>query len=327
MRGSKASSIAAALLAVALLLLPGCDTTQQQRINKGKENLKEAQKLRDQGLTEAALAAFNAALKENPSLVEAQMGVGDIYRQKGDYQSAADAYEKATVVAPMSFDAHYYLGLMRQLLGKVPEAVEAYLRAVTIKPNDFDANANLASAYLQLGRPADALPYARRAADLKTEDQGAWANLALIYNMLGQYGNAVDAYRRAAELGTVGEPILLGLADAHIKLGNYDRAGAVLQTLLRRNPSAAAYERLGYSQFKQRRFDDALASFRAALSLDPNDTASLNGLGVCLMTLYIQGGRQVPEQREQAIDAWRKSLQAHPDQPRIIDLMSRYQKI
>jgi hypothetical protein len=45
------------------------------------------------------------------------------------------------------------------------------------------------------------------------------------------------------------------------------------------------------------------------------------------MTLYIQSGNRIPEQRDRALDAWRKSLQLRADQPRIIDLLARYQKI
>lgn len=308
----------------------GCrslSTTQPADSSRGRDQLNEGKRLNEQGLSDDALAAFTAALKENPRLVEAQMGIGDIYRKRGDYENAGVAYESATKLDPMSFEAHYYLGLMRQLMGRIEEAVSSYLRAIAIKPESIDANQNLASAYLQLNRPGDGLAYAKRAADLSPQNQAAWANLGATYSLLAQYDDAVDAYRHAAELGELEEPILLGLADAHIKLGHYDRAAAVLQTQLRKQPTATAYERLGYSQFKQRHYDDALASFRAALSLDANDVASLNGLGVALMTLYVQSGRNIPQQRDQALEAWRKSLTIRSNQPKIIDLVTRYSRL
>lgn len=321
--------IIAGTIAVALgsVGCPSHPTTQADDSSRGRNQLGEGKRLEEQGLSDDALAAFAAALKENPRLVEAQMGIGDIYRKRGDYQSASVAYESATKVAPMSFEAHYYLGLMRQLLGRIEEATASYLRAIAIKPDSIEANQNLASAYLQLNRPGDGLSYAKRAADLSPQSQAAWANLGATHSLLGQYDDAVDAYRHAAELGDLEEPILLGLADAHIKLGHYGRAANVLQAQLRKQPTATAYERLGYSQFKQRHYDDALASFRAALSIDPNDVASLNGLGVALMTLYVQSGRSVPQQRDQALDAWRKSLTIKAGQPKIIDLVSRYSRL
>ena len=101
----------------------------------------------------------------------------------------------------------------------------------------------------------------------------------------------------------------------------------VLERLIKEKPSATAHERLGFSQFKQRRFPQALASFRAALALDPNDTSALNGLGVSLMTQYIQGDRANTALRDEALASWRKSVQLRPDQPRIVDLISRYQRL
>ena len=97
--------------------------------------------------------------------------------------------------------------------------------------------------------------------------------------------------------------------------------------MIRRSPSSTAYERLGYAMFKQRRFDGALVNFKKAVALDPEDSAALNGIGVCLMTLYIQDGRENTVQRDKAIDAWRRSIQIRPSQPRIIDLLSRYDRL
>lgn len=290
------------------------------RLNDAADYLK-------QDMPDSALAAFALALESNPRLVQAHLGMGDIWKSKGDYPSATRSYEQAVRIAPGSFAAQYGLGLVLQLDGKVEESIRPYLQALTIDPHSAAANRNLASAYLQLNRPSDALPYARRAAQLATEDQAAWANLGAVLSLLGRYDEAIDAYRNAVELGEMAEPILLGLAEAHLKMGHYDRAMATLEALVRRAPSAAAYERMGLTRFKQRFYEQALANYRQALTLAPEDTASLNGVGACLMTMYIQSGMKDQSVREQALEAWRKSLQLNLDQPRIIDLLSRYQRL
>ncbi len=317
-------AVLAAAAVVCGLAMAGCGPTRQHR---AREHVEQGQDLLQKGLSESALAAFTLAIEENPRLTDAHMGVGDVQRQRGNYGEAKSAYEEATRLSPNSFDAHYYLALMQQLLGEVQAAIKTYLRALTLNPNSFDANKNLASAYLQLGRPSDALPYAERAVYLDPSSQIGWANLAATQSLLGQFDKAVDSYRQATELGEYAEPVLLGLADAHIRLGNFERAMITLESLIRTQPSATAYERLGYAQFKVRRFTESLASFRSATSLDENDPASLNGLGVCLMTLYIQGGRTDGSQRDEALDSWRRSLRLKPDQPRILDLLSRYQRL
>lgn len=319
---------------LATLAHPGCQSapfrislvvTPESEI--GQDKLKEAQALKEKGLINEALAAFETALEENPKLLDAHMGIGDIHRERGDYDRASRSYQVAAQVAPNSFDAHFYSGLMSQLLGRVQAAIRSYLTAVAIRPTDYRANLNLASAYLQQGLAADALPYAQRAAQLQPAAQAAWANLAAAYSLLGKYSQAVDAYRQAVELGEMAQPLLLGLANAHIRLGNYDRAINVLLTLNRREPSAAAYERLGFAHFKMRRFDDALAHYRAALSIDAKDTAALNGLGACLMTMFLNSGRTQTAHRDEALKSWRQSIQIRSEQPRIIDLLTRYQRL
>ena len=313
------------ILTVTLSGCAGGGSVMRQR--PGQAQLHQAQVYREQGLDDQALVAFEAALRDNPRLVEAHLGIGDILRERGNYQSASKSYQRAATLAPNSFDAQYYFGLMQHLMGRVKQAVRIYLRALAINPDSFDANLNLGSAYLQIGSAAEALPYAQRATQLNAGHQLAWANLAAVYSLLQRYSEAVNAYRQAVGLGELAEPILLGLANAHIHLGHYDRSINVLQSLNRRSPSATAYERLGYAQFKMRRFDESLASFRAALSLNRDDTSALNGLGVCLMTMFLQSGRALPAQRDEALDAWRRSVQLQADQPKIVDLLTRYQRL
>ncbi|MCC7204200.1 MAG: tetratricopeptide repeat protein, partial [Phycisphaeraceae bacterium] len=186
----------------------------------------------------------------------------------------------------------------------------------------------LAGAYLQLGRAAEAIPYAKKATELEPSNQAGWSNLAAAYSLTSQFDKAIEAYRQAVELGSPQEPIILGLADAHIRLGHYDRAIETLRNFtLQNKPSGTAYERLAFAQFKLRHFDEALSSYQASLSINEKDTAALNGLGACLMTLYIQGNRIDKTLHRDALEAWRKSLRYHPQQPKIIDLISRYQRL
>jgi len=322
----------ACLLGLALALSTGCAVDSASSRNNARDqrvaqNLDDARNALAAGLDDQALAAFNAVLEENPDVTEAHLGVGDIYRQRNDYAAAETAYATATETDPNNLDAHYYLGLMRQLLGKVEQAVTAYLQALLIEPDDFNTRRDLAAAYLQLGEPGQALEHAVRATELDPDSQPAWTNLAAAHALLGDHANAVDAYRQAAELGELADQVLLGLADAHIKLGNFPRAQNVLESLIRRNPSATAFERLGYTQFKTRQYDQALRTFRRALDLNPRDTAALNGEGVALMTLYIRNGRIDPRLRDAAIASWRRSINIRPSQSKIVDLLARYERI
>ena len=322
------STVSLPLVAFTALSLAGCtaDGWWQKSAPPGSDQIDEAHYFLDQGLIDSALAAFGLAIEENPKLTDAHMGMGHIYRQRGNYRLASRSFEITTELEPNNFDAHFHLGLCYQLWGKIDKAVKTYLRALVIRPDSYDANEHLGSALLQAGRLEEAVPYLQRATKLQPQSHPAWANLAMAYSQLGDYEKAVDAFRQANELGDNETPLLLGYANALIKLKRYPQAVNVLNTVIRRESNVVAYERLGYCQWKQLRYDQALDSFRAALQIDPNDVASLNGKGVCLMTAFIQGGYKDRDLSDQAIRAWQQSVKNKPQQPRIIDLIARYQR-
>ena len=312
--------------------VPGCTTFNWLKDDHKKEAqslLQQGRAYLDQGLTDSAIAAFGMALEADPSLVDAHMGMAGVYRQYGNYEVASRSYERAAELAPNSFEARYGHGWMEHLLGNIVQAVESYLRALSIEPNHFEANLHLGVAYLQLDKPQQALPYAKRAAELDSENQEAWANLATAYSLSNQNERAIDAYHHAIELGGLTEPIVLGLANAHIGLGRFEQAAIVLEMLTRQGDSLSAvvYQRLGYTKFKLRQFDEALDSFRQALSLDDGDSTSFNGVGVCLMAQYIQSNRAAKAQRDDALLAWRRSLQLRPEQPHIVNLLAQYERM
>lgn len=137
-----------------------------------------AKKYLDRGLTDAALAAFGLALEKDPKIIDAHMGMGDIYRLYGDYELALRAYERVIHINPNHFSAHYYLALMRQMLGHLDEAIVMYLRALAIDPHNFAANRDIAATYRQLGQNSSASQYAERATELAPDSQAAQVSLA-----------------------------------------------------------------------------------------------------------------------------------------------------
>ena len=323
------------LLVAAGALLPACrgmggKETEAEKQARIQRLLEEAEQFREEGLDDSAFARFGQALLENPRIVDAHLGIGDIYKDRGEYDKASVRFELAAAIDPNNYDAHYNLGVCKQVLGDLAYAIKSYQRALNLRPDAPEANRDLASAYLQDNKAGLALAYAKRATELDRESFGAWANLGFIYARAERYEDAVNAFRTASELAGDDDdvqPVLLGLADAHIRLGNYVRAVNTLNAVIAASPSSTAYERMGVAQFKQRRYEEALRNFQEAVKLDKSDTAALNGLGVAYMTLYIEGGRTNTWQRDQALEAWARSLEIKPDQRSIVELVARYRNI
>lgn len=292
--------------------------------NDAESAFSKGRALQAQGDYDNALAEFERAIDTNPRFTLAYMGAGDIYRQRGDYDAAQQRYGKAAEIEPRNFNANYMNGLMLHLLTRLSEAVRAYLQALSVKPDDFNANLNLGTAYLQLGEPREGLAYAQRAVQINGQDAAARTNLGALYAALGQHTEAVVEYQQAAELTELSAPLLLNLAESLGKTQRYGEMANTLKQLVRTQPTAVAYERLGFAQFRLREYPESLASFRKALEIDPNHFAALNGVGVCLLNQWAFSKETDEVARADALRALRRSLQIEPNQPRIQELLGRY---
>lgn len=304
---------------------PEAGTASGPTMSPAEAAVAQGNQLAAQGRYSEALQAFDRAISDNPLLVSAYVGAGDALRASGDYAAAEKRYAKACEIDPSNFDAQYNHGLTLQLLNRWPEAVSAYIRALAIKPADFQANLNVATAYLQLNEPEQALPFAQRAAAADPNSGPARNNLGRIYAAMERHAEAIVEFQQAADLMPLTSPLLLNLANSLGKENRHEQAVNVLNQLIQTEPSPAAYERLGASLFKLRRYDASMAAFRTALEIDPNHFPALNGLGVCLLNQFEFTGRNDEVARREAIRALRRSLQLQANQPAILNLVTRYQ--
>ncbi len=284
----------------------------------------KGQALAQTGNFDAAIREFERAIAINPNLTHAYVGIGDIHRQQGDFASAEQSYAYAVKIEPRNFNAQYLHGLSLQILNRLSEAVRAYLRALSIRPNNADANLNLATAYLQLGEPDQGLTYAQFAVRHAPQRGDARINLGAIYAALGRHNDAIAEYQQAAELVELTPELLLNLSDSLSNAGRYAEMVVTLDQLITMQPSAIAYERLGSAHFRLRHYDDALTSFKQALTLDSQHYPALNGVGVCLLNRYIWSNKSDQKALKEAINALRRSIQIESRQPRIVELLSRY---
>lgn len=295
-----------------------------RRREAGEAAVERAEALRDRGVEAAALEEFERAIELNPTLTVAYLGAAEIYEERGDYVTAESRYRAATEIEPTSFDAQYGHAFVLQLLDRVSESIRAYLRALAIREDDFNANLNLATAYLQISEPEQARAFAERAVRANPDSGPARANLGAVYAELGEHTSAVIEYQQAAERMELTPELLLNLADSLGRVERYDEMASTLDQLLRIETSAIAHERLGAAQFRLRRYEAALGSFRSAAELDPGHFPAWNGVGVCLLNEYLWSDRADRAALSEAIEALRRSLRIRPNQPQIVELVRRY---
>ncbi len=273
---------------------------------------------------EVALAAFQRILAENPTVTDAYLGVGRIRLEQERPELAEPAFRRAARLEPRSFDAQYGHGTALRLLGRLTDAVLALQRALTIRPEDFAANRDISLVLLDLGRVDAARTFARRAVDLSPDDGQARVNLGTIAARSGDTAEAIEQYVAALELLGNDPRILNNLVLALAAERRYEEAINTAEQLLRIEPDPDVWERLGWCNFRLRRFDAARAAYESALELDPEHWPSLNGLGVSALNAWLLSDRTDAAERMVAADAFRRSLRINPDQQPVINLLIEY---
>ncbi|MEO1259352.1 MAG: tetratricopeptide repeat protein [Bacteroidota bacterium] len=123
---------------------------------------------------EAAIQAYNQALKLDPDYGEAKNNLGITYRdagryygeQKGDLNKSLQYLLKAYEMRPDEYEVLRLLGVVHGVGGQVQKAVDYFFKALKLKPEDADALYNLGSAYMNAGQPEQGQIYIQQAIEI-----------------------------------------------------------------------------------------------------------------------------------------------------------------
>ncbi len=319
--------------------LTGCELIEQQRTRKRpritttpglpseqqQQRIELAEQATESGDYQQALELFRSILAENPTITTAYLGIGDIYMIQKEFDLAVPVYERAAKLEPRNYDAQYGHGLALQMIGRFTDAAKAYLRALTIDPESPGANLNIATTYLQLGQTRSALVFAEKAVELEPNNGSARVNLGAIYEQLERNADAIDEYIVAIELiEDDPAPIMLNLVNVLAKEHRYQETVNTAENLIRIQPSANAYERLGWAYFRLGAFDKSIEAYRNGVRRDSSHWPSLNGVGINALNSWLMSKKSDSEAWSESRDAFRRSLRINRSQPRLIALMSNF---
>ncbi|MEM7228892.1 MAG: tetratricopeptide repeat protein [Planctomycetota bacterium] len=328
-----------ALAIGALIVLPGCNGLQGRSgrvtgttVGSGpqivspvqRQHLDDARNALDDQEYELALALFRDVLAENPTVTDAYIGIGDVHMATEDFEKAEPAFRRAARLEPRNYLAQFRHGTSLQMLERFVEAIRAYLRALEVDPDSSDANLSVATCYLRLEQPGNAQSYAERAVQLEPDNGAARVNLGAVYEQVGENAKAIDEYVTALELLDNTPPVMLNLINVLAREKRYQEAVNTALTLIRIDPTANAYERLGWAYFRLGRYDKSIQAYRDATDLDPTHWPSHNGIGVNALNAFLLSNRQDMGAKEEAGRSFRKSLQINRDQDRVIQIMLNY---
>ncbi len=211
--------------------------------------------------------------------------------------------------------AHHNLGNALNDQGKLDEAIAEYREAIRLKPDDAEAHFNLGNALATRGSSTRPSPNTATAIRLKPDDAEAHFNLGIALRDQGKLDEAIAEYREAIRLkpDDAEAHYNLGIVLCDVK-GTARRGGRRIprgdpaQARLRRGPHQPRHRPGG-----QGKLDEAIAEYREAIRLKPDDAEAHYNLGVALTDQgkHRRGHRRIPRG-----DPAQARLRRGPLQPR-----------
>ena len=272
-----------------------------------------ASTLRSMGSHDEAIQAARDAIASRESWGAAWNELGLCLAAKGDLETACSCWERTLELDPSLHEARYQIALALGMRGRLDEAERRYREVISRAPGHVPARINLAGLLMQKRDLASAeqmilaaAPHAGRhsgivvtaLADLRLrQDRLAEAERAyreaihllpmdlrckfgLLGTLLGQERAAdalaeIDRFAAAAP----GQPIWEdSRAEAFMQLERHDEARATIErALAAHGPSAVRHALLGRINEQAGDLSAALASYDAALGIDPNFAPAAEG--------------------------------------------------
>ncbi len=274
---------------------------------------------------DTALRIFRELLQENPTLADAYTGMGSVLESQGELELAEPAFSRALSLDPTDFSAASGYGRVLEALGKSKEAMRALQRALTIRPRDLDANLAMSRLLLATNQNDGALAFAERAIRLDPQSGPSHLALARAYSKVGRGSEAIREYETACELIEPPIEVMYSLLNAYAAEKRYREAANAAEAITRVAPSAAAFERLGWSLFRLNEFKASVEAYRKSIDLDAEYWPALNGVGVNALNAWINGGKKADDPlRLEARSMLQRSLRANADQPKVAALLLKY---
>lgn len=219
---------------------------------------------------DAAIVAYDQAIRIKPDFREALYNKGIALRRLGQYEAAIAAYDQALAIKPNDHKALYNKGVALDELGQYDEAVAVFDQALALKPDYYEALNNKGVSLGKLGQYEAAIAVFDQALALKPDKHEALYNKGIALSNLGQYEAAIAAYDQALAI----KPDDYGTWDnkgyALATQGYFDEAIACLDKAVAINPQHAnAIYNKAYVVSRLGTLDEALVLLQKAIALDP----------------------------------------------------------
>ena len=229
-----------------------------------------------QGRNEEAERLFQRAIDVDPQSPLGYVNLGLTLASMGRYTDAERQFRTALQLQPGNANALTALGMFQGKTGRNPEAVETFRRLVALDPTSADAHVNLGIALGDINNLDGALTELSEAARLAPNFAMAHYNRGRVLYALHRNEEARHALATAVKLSP-------NYIDALVLLGVIEHSSTYATQLFQRvvdldpqNAQARFY--LGRNLLQEGKKDEAIAQWKKAVEVDPDNLSALSSL-------------------------------------------------
>lgn len=187
------------------------------------------------------------------------------------YEEAVPFYDEALASDSESAEANFGLGIALHNLERYEEAIACFARALALDTDYPEAECAMAASLQAMRRYDEAAVHYQRSIDIDPEFLAPRHGLGTVFQALGRYDDAVACYRSVLALAPDERDTLQQLGVALQALLRHDEALVVLQRAISIEANARTHLLLGTAYQEIGKSEQAEASIRRALALDPRE--------------------------------------------------------
>lgn len=225
-------------------------------------------------------------------------------RYLAHWRDTISLFEHMVKVTPNAASPLNNLGMAYAKQGDYEKAIESFKKALAVKPDDMDAHFGLGKVYSEQGKEDEAMFYYNKVLNSKPKESMIYNNLAVMLVNQGRIDEAIAMYRRGIEAKLRFPSALhVGLGTLLLQQGKIDEGIAELQTAVKLQPDATAFNNLGAALLLKGKINEAMECHENAIRLDSKNAEAHYNLG----NLLLSKGRL-----REAVDEYEKALRINP---------------
>jgi len=231
------------------------------------------------GEFQSAKKCYENVLKNNSKNIRAYTNLGVVFKNLEKIEEAIKCFDKAIEISPDSLEAQTNLGVIFQELEEDEKALKCYEQVIKINPNNISAHNNIGIIFLKLGELQKAKKFFENATKLNPNYLRGYINLGTVHKKLKENNKALNYYKKAVEINPNYSTIQNDLGVIFQELGDYQKAKACYEKAINIDPNfSKAYCNLAVVLKALGENEKVLDNFQKTIELDPDNLIALNGI-------------------------------------------------